>query len=166
MSDDLARLVCCHGERMGWLALLFIVVPAVELALLMKVGALFGVLPTFALIVTTGVVGAALAKRQGLSVLTRLRRDAQTGAWPGTAIADGAIIVVAGALLVTPGMLTDLVGFLCLVPAVRSGIRGYLKRRFEQAVVEGRVQTIQTYSAPRDPGGGSGPIIDVTPPRH
>ncbi len=156
---------------MGWLALLFIVVPAVELALLMKVGSLLGVLPTFALIVVTGVVGAALAKKQGLSVLTRLRADAQTGAWPGTAIADGAIIVVAGALLVTPGMLTDVVGFLCLVPAVRGAIRGHLRRHFERAVVEGRVQTLHTYSRPDPspgarpaPGAGSGPVIDVTPP--
>ncbi|MEQ9501437.1 MAG: FxsA family protein [Deltaproteobacteria bacterium] len=152
------------AKPMGWLALLFIVVPALELAILMKVGALFGVLPTFALIVVTGIVGAALAKRQGLSVLTRLRKDAQTGAWPGTAIADGAIIVVAGALLVTPGMLTDLVGFSLLVPQVRSAIRGHLRRRFEQAVVEGRVQTFHTYSAGQESPRASGPVIDVTPP--
>ena len=76
---------------MGWLALLFVVVPAVELAILMEVGSLLGVLPTFALIVLTGIVGAALAKRQGLGVLAKLRAGPASGTWPGQAIAENVV---------------------------------------------------------------------------
>ena len=140
---------------------LFVVVPAIELAILIQVGSLLGALPTFALIVVTGMVGAALAKRQGLGVLRKLRAGPASGTWPGQAIADGAIILVAGAFLVTPGILTDVVGFLCLVPAVRERIRGHLRKRFEQAVARGTVQTVD-FPPTRRPASG-GPVIDVTP---
>lgn len=146
---------------MGYLALLFIVVPAVELALLIEVGSFFGTLPTFALIVVTGMVGAALARRQGLSVLGRLRSQMQTGQWPGDTIADGAIILVAGALLVTPGILTDVTGFLMLIPTTRTLIRRYLEKRLQRAVATGAATMYTTGAAPRP--NGSGVVIDVTP---
>ncbi len=139
---------------MGYLALLFIVVPAVELALLIEVGSALGTLPTFALIVATGIIGAALARKQGLSVMGQLRSEMQTGQWPGKTIADGAIILVAGALLVTPGILTDVVGFLMLIPQSRAVIRGYLERRLQRAVVQGQAKPSRT----------RGVVIDVTPP--
>jgi UPF0716 protein FxsA len=144
----------------GYLALLFIVVPAVELALLVELGGHIGGLGTLALIVTTGVVGASLAKRAGLDVLRRIQAETQRGHLPTEALMDGAIILAAGILLVTPGILTDAVGFACLVPGVRRLMKAGVRRYLAHAVT--RVQVV-----PPGPWGGpppGGPIIDVTPP--
>ena len=124
---------------MGRLLLLFVVVPAVELALLIEIGSRIGTAATLAIIVVTGVIGAALAKRQGLGVLQRLQEETDQGRLPADAMVDGAFLLVAGALLVTPGVLTDMVGFLCLVPAFRAAVKREVRRRFERAVQEGRV---------------------------
>ncbi|HXI04637.1 MAG TPA: FxsA family protein [Candidatus Saccharimonadales bacterium] len=138
---------------MGVLLLLFILVPAVELALLIEIGGRIGALNTLALIVGTGVLGASIARRQGLQVIASVRADLQAGRMPGGAILDGVIILVAGALLVTPGVLTDLAGFLCLVPAVRSLIKQGLVRRFERAIRERRVEVVYGRTPGRDPWG-------------
>ena len=100
---------------MATLLALFILVPTAELFLLIEIGRLIGLPATLALIVATGALGAFLARRQGLGVLRQLR------ARPAHAIAvgdilDGVIILLAGAVLITPGLLTDLFGFFCLVP--------------------------------------------------
>ena len=124
---------------MGRLLLLFVVVPAVELALLIEIGSRIGTGATLAIIVITGVIGAALAKRQGLGVLQRLQEETNQGRLPADAMVDGAFLLVAGALLVTPGVLTDVVGFLCLVPAFRALAKREVRRRFEAAVREGRI---------------------------
>lgn len=150
---------------MGLLLLLFILVPAVELALLIDIGGRIGALNTLALIVGTGILGASIARHQGLQVIARVRSDLQAGRMPGGAILDGVIILVAGALLVTPGVLTDLAGFLCLVPAVRSLIRQGLVRRFERAIRERRVEVVYRRTpgrGPWRPEGSNGPeVIDV-----
>ncbi len=125
---------------MGRLLFLFVVVPAVELVLLIELGTRIGTAATLALIVVTGFVGAALARRQGLGVLRRVQAESQAGRLPADSLMDAAMILVAGALLVTPGILTDAVGFLCLVPVFRSGVKRELRRRFERAVEEGRIQ--------------------------
>ena len=116
---------------MGRLLLLFIAVPAVELILLIEIGQRIGTLATIWLIIVTGIVGASLARRQGISTLARLRRDLDGGRLPAEAIVDGVLILVAGAVLITPGVLTDLFGFLLLVPACRGLVKRSLKRRFE-----------------------------------
>jgi UPF0716 protein FxsA len=120
--------------------LLFTVVPLVELALLLEIGRRIGTLPTILLILVTGFVGAVLAKRQGLGVINRIRSEMTAGQMPGAAIVDGAIILVAGALLVTPGVLTDAFGFLCLIPVTRGYIRALLWRMLSRAVREGRTR--------------------------
>ncbi len=125
---------------MGRLLFLFVVVPAVELALLIEIGSRIGTGETLLIIVATGILGASMARRQGLGVLQRLQQETQEGRLPADPMIDGAFLLVAGALLVTPGVLTDLVGFLCLVPAFRRAVRGLLRRRFEQAVQDGRIQ--------------------------
>ena len=166
---------------MRWLVLLFIVLPAAELMLLLKIGARIGAMPTFALIVVTGIVGASLARQQGLSVIHRLQTDLGQGRVPAGPLADGVIILVAGALLVTPGVITDVVGFLCLIPACRALARALAMRWFRSAVKRG---TVHTHSHVRvdwpgdfqrgGPGsdgwpggapGGQGPVIDVVPER-
>ena len=103
--------------------LLFIIIPAVELVLLIEVGKLIGTLPTIGLIVATGFIGATLARHQGLTVLSRLRSEVGAGHLPGDALLDGALILVAGALLVTPSVLTDAVGCLLLIPPTRAGLK-------------------------------------------
>jgi UPF0716 protein FxsA len=124
---------------MGRLLLLFVVLPAVELALLIELGSRFGTLHTLALIVVTGVVGATLARNQGLGVMRQVQAEMTAGELPAASLVDGAIILVAAALLVTPGVLTDAFGFLCLVPGFRAVIRRALRRRLEAAVEENRV---------------------------
>lgn len=122
------------------LLLLFVVLPAVELALLIEVGSRIGTAATLAIIVLTGMVGAALARRQGLGVLRRLQQETAAGRLPAGPLVDGVLILVAGALLVTPGILTDAFGFACLVPAFRTLLKRHLRGRYERAVREGRVQ--------------------------
>lgn len=147
---------------MKLLLLLFILVPAAELVLLIEVGSRIGVLSTFALIVLTGILGASLARHQGLSLLHRLRMETQTGRLPGDTLIDGLIILVAGAFLLTPGFLTDTVGFLCLVPGVRRAIKRRALRWFERKAQRSEFHVAMCYSdagAPR----GEGPVYDVTP---
>jgi len=124
----------------GRLLLLFVVLPAVELALLIRLGGLIGTLPTLALIAVTGVVGASLARHQGLGVLKKLQEESVAGRMPAGSLVDGVLILIAAALLVTPGVLTDVFGFLCLVPAFRQQLKQAGLRHFERAVAEGRVQ--------------------------
>lgn len=125
---------------MGRLLLLFIALPTVELALLIELGRRIGTLETLALIVVTGVAGAGLARSQGLRVVARVREQIAAGEMPAGPLVDGVIILVASALLVTPGILTDLFGLLCLVPGFRTLIRRELGRRFRRAVEESRLR--------------------------
>jgi len=154
----------CHARGVGKLLLLFILVPAIELGLLIEAGSRIGTPATLGLIVITGVVGAALARREGLRVLARVQSELAAGVVPGDAVLDALMILVAGALLVTPGILTDVVGFLCLVPVFRSLVKRLLARRFEAAVAAGRVHVTTAGSGfenqPRSP---ERPIIDITP---
>ncbi len=143
---------------MRLLLLLFILVPALEVTILAKLVGVVGGLNTLILIVLTGIAGAALAKRQGLSVLRQVQAETAAGRMPAGSLVDGAIILVAGALLVTPGILTDITGFLLLIPAVRGVVKARLARRFEQAIQRGRVEMVTPA-----PGAGPGPVIDVTP---
>ena len=131
----------------GWLLLLFIVVPVVELALLIQLGQVVGLPATLALIVFTGALGAFLARRQGLAVIRQVRDEMADGRIPAGPIVDGVIILLAAAVLMTPGVLTDLCGFLCLVPAFRRWLKGTLRRRFERAVQQGNATCRSTSAA-------------------
>ncbi len=137
---------------MAKLLLLFILVPATELALLIEVGSRIGTATTLLLIVATGVLGASLASRQGLGVLRQIERETAAGRMPGGAIVDGVLILVAGLVLMTPGFLSDVVGFLCLVPATRRVIRRAVGRRLQRAAREGRARVVVDVR-PRPPGG-------------
>lgn len=152
----------CHDRSMANLLLLFVVVPAVELALLVEVGSRIGTLATLAIIIATGVLGAALARQQGLRTVGAIQDELAQGELPAGSLVDGVIILLAGALLITPGILTDAVGFLCLVPRLRNAAKRTLQRRFERAIREQRIHlTMQGFDA-SDRGG---PIYDVTPDR-
>ncbi len=149
---------------MGRLLLLFIAIPVVELFLLIEIGQRVGTLTTVGIIMATGIVGASLARQQGMSTLARLRADLAAGRLPTDPIIDGVLILVAAAVLITPGLLTDLAGFLCLVPAFRRLVKRYLKQTFERAVREG---TIGVTGAVAGAGDSSRrpPIKNVTPRR-
>lgn len=147
---------------MANLLLLFIVVPAVELALLIEVGRRAGTLATLAIIVATGVLGAALARQQGLRTVRAIQGELARGELPAGSLVDGVIILVAGALLITPGILTDAVGFLCLVPRLRDLAKRVLQRRFERAIREQQVHVTTQFFDANGPGGS---IRDVTPER-
>lgn len=123
---------------MARLLLLFVLVPIAELALLIEIGRHVGLLPTLGLIVATGVLGTWLARRQGLGVLAQVRGEMAAGRLPAGALVDGALILVAGAVLMTPGVLTDAFGFFCLVPAGRRLLKRSIQRRLEAAVRRGR----------------------------
>jgi len=102
-----------------WLLLLFIAVPLIEIALFIQVGGWLTLWPTLAIVLATGIIGTVLVKQQGLRVLNDLRSSLQDMRDPLSPLAHGAMILFAGALLLTPGFFTDAVGFLLLVPAVR-----------------------------------------------
>lgn len=104
---------------MMWLALLFIVVPTVELYLLLQIGATLGPTAAFLLVVVTGIVGGWLAKQEGLGVLSELQQELARGIPPGDRMMEGVMVLAGGLLLVTPGVLTDLVGFSLIFPVSR-----------------------------------------------
>lgn len=117
------------------LFLAFLVVPFLELYVIIQVGHALGALNTIALLLLVSMVGAALVKREGLAVLRRAQERIATGAVPGRELVDGVLVLLAGALLLTPGFLSDVVGVLLLLPPVRAGVRAsatrYLRRRVE-----------------------------------
>ncbi len=132
----------CDNGSMARLLLLFLLIPTVELALLIEVGSRIGTMPTLALIAITGVLGAFLARSQGLSVLRHMQSEVAAGRLPAAALVDGGIILLAGVVLITPGFLTDALGFLCLVPAFRKLIRRVLWRRLQRAIQKERPQVL------------------------
>jgi UPF0716 protein FxsA len=119
------------------LLLLFTLVPLIELFLLVKLGAVIGIGATVLIVISTGVLGAWLARRQGLGVLRRLSEDLNEGRLPGDTLIDGLLILIAGALLLTPGLITDTIGFLLLVPQGRAIVRRIVVARFEKRTIAG-----------------------------
>ncbi len=106
--------------------ILFIVVPLVELYLIIEVGSVIGALWTVLLVVLTAVIGVTLLRIQGLSTLNRARQSMEMGALPAMEMMEGMMLAVGGALLITPGFITDTLGFLCLIPATRRAMIRYL----------------------------------------
>ncbi len=122
------------------LLLLFILVPALELALLIEIGSRLGTGWTLLLLALTGSLGAFLARRQGLSALRAAQEQMQRGELPAGPILDGILILVAGVLLITPGVLTDAFGFLLLFKSMRARIRAILADQFRRGVDERRIR--------------------------
>jgi UPF0716 protein FxsA len=112
------------------LFLLFLAVPVAELYVIVQVAGGIGVLPTLALLVGISVAGAWLVKWQGLVTLARFQRRVAAGQLPTAELVDGILVILAGALMLTPGFLTDVTGLLLLLPPVRALVRAGLLRRF------------------------------------
>ena len=119
---------------------LFIGLPMAELALLLKVNEVFHFWPTFLLVISTGVVGSLLVKWQGIGILRKIQREMDIGNIPAPQMMDGVMILVAGAFLITPGLITDTAGFLLLIPFVREQIRFWLRKKLEEKVRNGQIQ--------------------------
>ena len=119
------------------LLLLFIIVPALELAILIEIGKDIGFWPTMALIVFTGIIGSSLTRRQGTAVWNQFNSKLQTGALPGNELIDGLIVLCSGALLLTPGIITDFVGFLGLIPQSRALIRSQVRKYVSSSQIQG-----------------------------
>ncbi|QWG35541.1 membrane protein FxsA [Bacillus mycoides] len=105
---------------MKWLLFLLIVIPAIEIAVLIGSSHVIGLWSTFAMIVFTGIVGVYLAKRQGFKVLREIQFRLNRGEMPGDTVLDGIFIFVGGILLVLPGYVTDIIGFIFVVPVTRA----------------------------------------------
>ena len=119
---------------MFYLFLIFVLVPVIELTLLIKVGSMIGILNTITIILLTAMIGAYMVRLEGLSVLSRLQQNMQDGVFPAEEMIDGAMILVAGALLLTPGFFTDVVGFLMVFPGSRKLIKKIARRYIEKRV--------------------------------
>ena len=116
---------------MRFLFLAFVLVPIIEMWLLITVGRHIGALVTIGLVLLTAVVGFALLRQQGFETLLRGRSRLDSGELPTTEMLEGLVLAVSGALLMTPGFLTDMLGFVGLMPALRRGLIGYLAPRMD-----------------------------------
>ena len=109
---------------------LFLIVPLVEIAILIQIGKVIGAWPTILLVIITAAIGAGLFRQQGLSTLSRVQAQVDDGNLPATELIEGVILLVAGAMLLTPGFFTDVLGFLILVPTIRARLAANLLNHF------------------------------------
>ncbi len=127
---------------LGGLALLFIVVPILELVILIRLGQFMGLWPTVALVLAAGFLGAALARFEGARVLIKFQSELAAGRLPTEAAMDGICVMIGGVMLLTPGVLTDLVGLALLFPPTRRGIQWWVRRRLEKGMADGSIQVM------------------------
>ena len=127
------------------LFLAFTIIPVSEIYILITIGGQIGILPSIGLVILTGIIGASLARSQGLQTLGRIRDSFQQGVVPGEELLNALLIAIAGIVLLTPGFLTDAAGLFLLIPATRTLCREWLKRRIELVYAQRNV--------------GNGPII-------
>jgi UPF0716 protein FxsA len=118
------------GSPMRFLFLLFIIIPIIEITVLIQVGQAIGTWYTVGLVLLSAFIGVNMLRHQGLSTLMRAQQRLDRGEVPGQEMAEGIFLAVGGALLVTPGFVTDVIGFSCLIPGVRRALIRPLMRRF------------------------------------
>lgn len=112
-----------------WLLLAFLAIPVIEIAIFVQIGGLIGLWPTLALVLLTAVIGTLLVRSQGAQTLVDLRRSLAELSDPSEPLAHGAMILFAGALLLTPGFFTDILGFSLLIPPLRLAMFRWLRAR-------------------------------------
>ena len=118
----------------GKLLLLFILVPIIELGIFMALGDTLGLPLTLAIIIITGILGASLTKSQGVKAIANFQNALASGTMPHRELVDGVLILIAGAVLLTPGFLTDIVGFSLLIPPVRAVFRHVFAEKIKEKV--------------------------------
>lgn len=147
-----------------WLLFLFVAVPIIEIALFIQVGGAIGLFPTLAIVIATAIIGTSLMRSQGMAILADVQRQMAGGQDPSKALVHGALILVAGVLLLTPGFFTDSVGLALLIPPVRDALISHGAKAFLARTV------IVTPGARRGPAQGGDTIngefevLDDDPP--
>ncbi|MDO9464861.1 MAG: FxsA family protein [bacterium] len=121
-----------------YLLLLFTLLPMTELVLLIKIGHHIGLLNTILIVIATGISGASLARWQGLTVIREVQNQLSVGIMPKEEILDGIMILAGGLLLLTPGLITDFIGLVAIVPVTRKWIKYLVKKKLAQMIDEGR----------------------------
>jgi UPF0716 protein FxsA len=121
--------------RLAGLVVAFIVLPIAELYLIYKVGDSIGILPTLALLAADSVIGSLLLRSQGRAVWRRFQATMQSGRMPHREVQDGVLVVFGGALLITPGFLTDILGLLLLIPPTRAMVRRFVMKALTRRAV-------------------------------
>lgn len=112
------------------IVILFATVPLIELALLIKVGGLIGIIPTIIIVGFTGVIGVSLARNQGYKVVEKIKRSLEMGQMPTDDLIGGLLILIGGVMLLTPGLITDVTGFSLILPGSRHFFVRFAKRKF------------------------------------
>jgi UPF0716 protein FxsA len=179
------------GGMPAFLVLVFVVIPLIELWVILQVGQLLGAGWTIALLVLFSIIGAALLRHQGRRAWQAFRGALEEGRWPGDEVTQGALVIVGGTLLLTPGFFTDGVGFLLLAPFTRAGLSRLIRSRLTPAPVKlfgaasrkrtttsestsrGEVLDVEVLEIERDPrpedepgeDGEQGPSTPGSPPR-
>ena len=123
-----------------YLLLLFTLLPMTELVLLIKIGHHIGLLNTISIVIITGISGASLARWQGLTVIREVQNQLSVGIMPKEEILDGIIILAGGLLLLTPGLITDFIGLVAIIPITRKWIKYLVKKKLARMIDEGRFQ--------------------------
>jgi UPF0716 protein FxsA len=139
------------------LLILFIVVPIAELAVIIQVGQQIGVLPTIAILVADSILGSMLMRSQGRSAWRRFNLALQAGRPPAREVLDGVLVIFGGALLLTPGFLTDVFGLVLLLPPSRAVVRRILVRRYADRMIASAVRRGPAGSGPAPGRAGAHP---------
>ena len=121
------------------LFLCFTLIPVIELYLLIKVGAVIGGLNTIFLVILTGFIGAWLARLEGMNTMMKLKANMQQGLMPAEELMDAVIIFIAGVVLITPGLLTDILGLLLLWPVTRNKFKQILRKKFDEMQLQNNI---------------------------
>ncbi len=145
ISTVTANLAICHARRpsvrFSFIPFVLLIFPILEISVFILVGQYIGLLPTLGLIFLTAAIGSVLLRVQGLSILRRLAEENNAGRLPARELVHGGMIVLAGILLITPGFVTDTIGFLLFVPAVRDAAWAFLRTRVSFAFSSSRFET-------------------------
>ncbi len=121
------------------LFLCFTLIPVIELYLLIQLGSVIGGFNTVLLVILTGFAGAWLARMEGLNTMLEVRQSLNQGLMPAEALMDAFIILVAGMVLITPGLLTDVMGLLLLLPYTRNMFKRFLRKKFDEMNQRGEI---------------------------
>lgn len=127
------------------LLLIFIFVPLIELALLIKVGDYVGLFATIMLVASTGAIGISLARKQGLAVIGEIKSNLSQAKLPHDSLIDGLLILIGAAMLLTPGLLTDIAGFSLIIPVTRKRIRRIVNGKMKERIVNNSTNDSQGF---------------------
>lgn len=149
----------------SFIPLLLLAVPLAEIAAFVFIGGMIGIVPTLVLVLVTAVIGTALLRWQGFGIMARISAETKAGKVPGRDLAHGAMILVAGVLLLTPGFVTDSLGFLLFIPAIRDLAWKLIKNRITVVATSAGGASFSAGGSPRSAGRGrpddGSPVVDL-----